>query len=525
MNKEINKILIAGTEYDIRDSRFDEASEAETIRQSAETARQEAEQGRVTAEQQRADAEAARAEEFATFEETLAAKEDAANKVTSIGADADDQHYPSAKAVWTAIEEKFWYGVEWDLTISDPTCTRIGNMELHRTLPVQSQMRGCLLADDGTVNKYLNPDDWTSEVRDGSQGMVMVELPRYFRKFETDGNKLRVKFSLLSLDGFHEVKKKYVSAYEAAIERSTSKLCSVVNEATDYRGGNNNADYDGTYRSFLGRPVTSISRTAFRTAARKRKSGSSEWNCYLYQVHKDLYWLFTVEYATLNSQVAYNAELTSEGYRQGGLGAGVSDWPSSDWSTFNSYYPFVPCGHTDTLGNSTGVVAYTALNADGSELKTSNVPRYRGVENLFSHIWKWTDGINVRISPTEANGGDNLSKVFVCEDSSKLNDTNYNGYKHVGNEARTNGFVKEIIFGEEGEIMPSLVGGGSTQFFCDYHYINIPTTEALRGVLFGGHAASGASCGLASARSDAAPSGSAEYLGSRLCYIPTENFE
>ena len=68
MNKEISKILIAGTEYDIRDSRFDEASQAETARQEAETARQEAEQGRVTAEQQRADAEAARAEEFATFE-------------------------------------------------------------------------------------------------------------------------------------------------------------------------------------------------------------------------------------------------------------------------------------------------------------------------------------------------------------------------------------------------------------------------------------------------------------------------
>ena len=126
----------------------------------------------------------------------------------------------------------------------------------------------------------------------------------------------------------------------------------------------------------------------------------------------------------------------------------------------------------------------------------------------------------MRISPTEANGGDNLSKVFVCEDPSKLNDTNYNGYKHVGNEARTEGYVKEIIFGEEGEIMPSLVGGGSTQFFCDYHYTNIPTTEALRGVLFGGLALHGASGGLASADSNYAPSLSTARIGSRLCFIP-----
>ena len=418
--------------------------------------------------------------------------------------------------------ENQWYGIEWDTEVSSPAVTRIGNMDLHRTLPIQSRMRGCLLDDNGKVTKYLNPKDWTGEVRDGSRGQVMVEIPMHYRKFETNGTKRVVRLSEHPLPGYHQVPQMYVSAYEASIERSTGKLCSVVNDGADYRGGNNNANYDGTYRSFLGRPVTAINRTAFRTAARKRKSGSSEWNCYLYQVHKALFWLFTVEYATLNSQAAFNAELTSEGYRQGGLGAGVSDWSYSGWSTFNGVSPFVPCGHTDTLGNSTGVVAYTAYNADGSELKTSNVPRYRGVENPFGHIWKWTDGINVRISPTEANGGDNLSKVFVCDDPSKLNDTNYNGYKHVGNEDRTRGYVKEIIFGEEGEIMPSLVGGGSTQFFCDGHSTDIPTTEALRGVMFGGYAYNGASVGLACTDSVNAPSFSYSYYGSRLCFIPVE---
>lgn len=418
-------------------------------------------------------------------------------------------------------DDNEWYGIEYDTTVSSPACTRIGNPYLHKSLPIQSRMKGCLLDDNGQVVEYLDPRDWTGQVRDGSRGQVMVEIPMHYRKFETNGTKRIVRLSEHPLPGYHQVPKMYVSAYEASIERSTGKLCSVVNEATDYRGGNNNADYDGTYRSFLGRPVTSIRRTAFRTAARKRKSGSSEWNCYLYQVHKALFWLFTVEYATLNSQAAFNSELTSEGYRQGGLGEGVSTLTWPDWSTFNGAYPFVPCGHTDTLGNSTGVVAYTAYNADGSELKTSNVPRYRGVENPFGHIWKWTDGINVRISPTEANGGDNLSKVFVCEDPSKFNDTNYNGYKHVGNEARTEGYVKEIIFGEEGEIMPSLVGGGPTQFFCDYHRTNIPTTELLRGVLFGAHASYGSSSGFACADSYYTPSSLSTYFGSRLCFIPS----
>lgn len=418
------------------------------------------------------------------------------------------------------LEEECSYGIQFDTAVSSPTCTRVGNVALHKSLPIQSRMKGCLLDDNGKVVEYLDPRDWTGQSRDGSRGQVMVEIPMHYIKFETNGTKRVVRLSEHPLPGYHQVPQMYVSAYEATLERSTGKLCSVVNEGTDYRGGGNNANYDGTYRSFLGRPVTAISRTAFRAAARKRNTGNTSWNCYLYQVHKALFWLFTVEYATLNSQAAYNAELTSEGFRQGGLGAGVTDWSSSDWNTFNGYYPFVPCGHTDTLGNQTGVVAYTAYSEDGSELKTSNVPRYRGVENPFGHLWKWTDGINIRISPTEANGGDNLSKIFVCEDTSKLNDTNYNGYKHVGNEVRSGGYVKEIVFGEEGEIMPSVVGGGSTTYFCDYHYTNIPTSEALRGVLFGGSAADGAYAGLACAYSYHAPSRTAAYFGSRLCFIP-----
>lgn len=418
------------------------------------------------------------------------------------------------------LEEECSYGIQFDTAVSSPTCTRVGNVALHKSLPIQSRMKGCLLDDNGKVVEYLDPRDWTGQVRDGSRGQVMVEIPMHYRKFETNGTKRVVRLSEHPLPGYHQVPQMYVSAYEATLERSTGKLCSVVNEGTDYRGGGNNANYDGTYRSFLGRPVTDISRTAFRAAARKRNTGNTSWNCYLYQVHKALFWLFTVEYATLNSQAAYNAELTSEGFRQGGLGDGVTTISWSDWETFNGYYPFVPCGHTDPLGNQTGFVTYTAYNEYGSELKTFNVPRYRGVENPFGHLWKWTDGINIRISPTEENGGDNLSKIFVCEDTSKLNDTNYNGYKHVGNEARSDGYVKEIVFGEEGEIMPSVVGGGSTTYFCDYHSTNIPTSEALRGVLFGGHASGGADAGLACAGSHTAPSRTAANFGSRLCFIP-----
>ena len=468
------------------------------------------------------------------------------------------------------IEDLVMYGIERDKTVSTPDCTRIGNPNLHRTLPVHSLMRGCILNDEGVVVKYLNPGDWTGETRDGSQGQVMVEVPDHYMRFETEGNIQRVKLSTVPIAGYRHIRKYYVSAYEASVQRSTTTLCSVVNMDADYRGGNNTSSWDGTYRSLLGLPATQISRTNFRNYARKRKEGSTEWNCMTYSIQKDLYWLFVIEYATLNSQKAFNAAKDANGYAQGGLGNGVTNINGTKWNNFNGYNPFVPCGYSDSLGNGTGEVEFTMpveYDANGADnymgeysaetaytdgqyvsqgedlyecladapagtaltdtayfakrtLTVTKVCRYRGVENPFGHLWQWTDGINVRISPTEEDGSDGLSKVFVSDNPGYFNDTNYDGYQYVGDEARTEGYVKEVIFGEGGEIMPYVVGGGSTQFFCDYHYTNIPTNEILRGVLFGGHANNGANAGFVSAYSYNAPSYAYAYFGSRLCFIP-----
>ena len=415
------------------------------------------------------------------------------------------------------VEEQCSYGVQFDTAVSSPACTRIGNTDLHKSVPIQNRMKGCLLDDSGKVVDYLDPKDWTGQSRDGSRGQVMVEIPMHYRKFETDGTVRRVRMSEYPLPGYHQVPQMYISAYEASVDRTNLKLCSVANKTAQYRGGNNNDDWDGTYRSLLGLPATSISRTNFRNYARKRNnSATAEWNCMTYNAHKALYWLFVVEYATLNSQAAFNAELTAEGYHQGGLGAGVTDINSTKWSEFNSYNPFIPCGYTDSLGNGTGVVEFSMPTEYDTTVKKVSVPRYRGIENPFGHLWQWTDGINVQIEP----GDDGLSKVFVSDDPAKFSDSGYDGYSHVGNEARTEGYVKSVIFGEGGEIMPDAVGGGSTTYFCDYHYTSIPASTTLRGVLFGGSAYSGAFAGFAFARSSNAPSYTDAHVGSRLCFLP-----
>lgn len=416
------------------------------------------------------------------------------------------------------LEEQCAYGIEWDTAVSSPVCSRIGNVAHHRSLPVQSLMKGCILNDSGKVVEYLTPTNWKAHARDGSIGQVMVEIPAHYRKFETDGTKRRAKISLFPIPGYHFVPKGYMSAYEATVQRSTNKLCSVANMDADYRGGNNNATWDGSHRSLLGRPASVISRTSFRNFARNRKAGSTEWNCADYNLYKAVVWLFYIEYANFNCQTAFNAQKDASGYAQGGLGNGVTTWDWTSWTNFNNNHPFVPCGHTDELGNASGEVAYQILGEDGTTLKELMVPRYRGIENLFGHIWQWTDGINVEIS-SAADGG--TSKVYVCDNLSQYNDSNYNGYSMRGLEARTEGYVKSIILGEHGEIMPESVGGGSTTYFTDYHYTNIPASgKVLRGVLFGGAALNSAYAGLACAYSLYAPSYAFASIGSRLCFIP-----
>ena len=414
----------------------------------------------------------------------------------------------------------YYYGIEWDTTVSNPKPTRIGKMELHKELPLQSMMRNCLLKDDGSVAYYLHANDSTKQDNGaaadltGATGQMETELPDMYVRFETDGNKCRHLQSTEPLPGFHLWRKGYIGSVEATVQRSTTTLASVCNTDADYRGGNNDATRDGTYRTMLGMPATSISSTNFRAYARKR--GSTEWNCNLYRLHKMMWWLFAVEYANFNSQADFNAALDENGYHQGGLGAGVTMMP--DWNDFNGYYPIVPCGVTNSLGNHTGTVDYNVINSDGTRRVTFAVPRYRGVENPFGHVWKWTDGC-MCIIQSEASGG--LSKFYVCDNPANFTSSGTTNYDYRGNLPRSAGFVKALILGEDGEIMPLAVGGGSTTYFCDNFYTNIPISgESEHGVSFGGAATNGGGAGFVYARTYNAATDAYAYIGSRLCFDP-----
>lgn len=416
------------------------------------------------------------------------------------------------------LEERYAYGVEWDTASSSPDGVRVGNMQLHRELPIQSKMRGVILDNDGGVKEYLNNSSWTvSDVilanNEPLLYSVLTEIPEHYYKLYTNGTKFRMMLSAIPLPGYNHVDKFYISSYEARLRRSSEVLFSgegTTASNTDSRGGDNTAEWDSTYRSLLGRPVTNLTRDQFRQAARKRGSG---WEIYTYGAHKTLFWLFAVEYATLNSQKPFNAQKDANGFSQGGLGEGPTQM--TDWVNFNNSNPIIPCGYTNGFGNGSGEKAYIVQNASGGTHATLMANRYRGIENPFGHIWKYTDGANIQVTTGDAG----LSILWTTDDPSNFSDTSYTGYNKKGNICRTNGYAKKMLLGEDGDIVATEIGGSSSTYWCDYYY-TYTSANRIQVLLIGGSADIGQNSGLAYINTHDGSSAAAKYFGSRLCFFP-----
>lgn len=372
---------------------------------------------------------------------------------------------------YTGLEDIYSYGVEWDSTVADPTLTRIGNPLLHKSLPVQSQYKGCV-ADGATINYYLDPNDWSKKadgsdsVLDGTDGTVRVHIPKFYGKSGVEGTKRWVRMSTIKMDDtWIEIPEMLVDAYRSTVDTTVSatpKAVSVVNTTTQFRGGGNRTANDtyletDKFRSDLGKPRTNISRANMRTYA---TNAGSEMLCYEY--YKWIfYWAWVIEYATLNSQKAYTADLTADGYHQGGLGDGVTTWDGTNWNNYNGYYPLTPCGYCNDIGNFTGVkdlvIPETVINESTTVAsKTFKVPRWRGFDNPFGDIWTNLDGII--LERTEAN---QPSSVYTTTDPTAFGDDNTAKGKMTvaGTEVAADGWTKDFDLGETGEIIPSVVGG------------------------------------------------------------------
>lgn len=409
------------------------------------------------------------------------------------------------------LEEFDWYGVSWSETSSNPDCTRIGNMDMHRSLPIQSMMKGYLYFKDGNpLYRMLKLNDSWTKCENYSAGgwrdvdtllednniNVMIKIPEfwwiddYIESTETHN----LKICPHAKPGWHHHKEAYVSAYEGYIDGNY------------YRSSKNKI------------PSVNFTRSTVRPKARANGLGNS-WNIYTYNEHRAICHLFLIEYATRNSQKAVNTALTVEGFRQGGLGSGCT----TGTVTINgaTTYSFIPTGSSDSLGSGSGEVTVTIQQTDSSGSNTTTTTRkcnrYRGIENPFGHVWKHTDDvISVYIS------GYGARFWYKCDSPDHFGDSISNDnpyYKNIAANAVVTGYKTKIVTTSTCDFFAlSCNNGSETTYWCDYNWDN--TDGSLHCLLIGGCSDHGGLAGLFYLYSSHGVGASYANVGSRLTYLP-----
>lgn len=405
------------------------------------------------------------------------------------------------------LEEFDWYGVSWSETSSNPDCTRIGNMDMHRSLPIQSMMKPFAFQTQSVHKDQFVPlkENFTEamygHVNNGEAGQVastvnvMIKIPEFWYVDDyTPGTKTHnLKICPHAKPGWHHHKEAYVSAYEAFNFGNKGRLISMKSVV----------------------PTVNFTRTNGRTWARANGfDGEAKWNLYTYEEHRAICHLFLVEYATRNSQKAVNTALTPEGFRQGGLGSGCT----TGTATINGAktYSFIPTGSSDSLGSGSGEVTVTIQQTDSSGSNTSTITRkcnrYRGIENPFGHIWKHTDDI---ISIYEGSWRTYYKSIKPDQFATNKN----NSYKPLTSAAVVTGYKTEIRVTPTCDFFAEACTNGSeTTYWCDYNWDNTDTSEHC--LLIGGHSDSGGGAGLFYLRSSDGVGNSNASIGSRLTYLP-----
>lgn len=485
------------------------------------------------------------------------------------------------------------YGVRWEKGQKDPHLTRIGNLEWHRTLPLQSQMRGCIVQSPSKgihiVKYWLHPDDWrfrkdnagyifnsevstivendityytitdstrfsdlgykrqyvkingiigqiiditdntakiklestldagTYEIELGSRtngydGEVMVYMPGGYLHSVDAPTYSEVRISPFNVGGDWEYHKPgYISAYRITVLNKVptdmgylstipvNSAISVANVETYCRGGGNRPEYDqyletDPFRSDLGKGIY-ISQTNARTYARNCNN-----ELLSYFNYKWLVWLYIIEYANFNSQEEFNLELTTEGYKQGGVGGGFTSLPYSYITIYNNLQQICPNGYLSENGNTTNIKEFNInlpTTSEETEYKSyTQYPfSYRGIENVFGDTYIGLEGIIVK-SLTHTIGEDKYHTAYITNNPEYYSNTLENK-EIAGSIYATNvGLIKEFDLKNTANIFPISVNNISyTTYKCDSVWAQ-NTMYKLRGIVVGGPSYYGVTCGL-----------------------------
>jgi hypothetical protein len=381
----------------------------------------------------------------------------------------------------------------WDSVNDTYVTTGSGPISTHLN------MKRCLLLDNGTVNYYLDPTDSTLKATGGAadltgaDGMVMVEIPKFYTKREVVGNVTTWSISDKPVTGFvvHpafikdgvEVDKRYYGAYDACYFRaSDSTYQSGLNlDALAVSTANDKlASVAGIY------PIVGVTRAACRSLAANRGTG---WRQLDFTLWSAVQMLYLTEYGTFNSQSV--------------LGAGNTNGSYLSSSSNQNQSPHTIAGASNSIGNGS---TNTTTGAGVDAKPGTSFMSYRGIENFYGNCWNWADGINVNVT---ANGNVHVTNTRAdFADNTSTNMTLLTSSLPTGS-----GFIRNLLAIDDYFLSSTNSGGSSTSFITDQHFAS---TSSNRVVLVGGSASSAASAGAFCLDSRSDSSARNRSVGARL---------
>lgn len=393
------------------------------------------------------------------------------------------------------------YGIEW--TKNDNDVIRIGNAKFHRELPIQNRLKGCVY-NEKKISYFLNPTGWAKPLEngfvpplDGSDGDVGVNVPQFYICVKDTGTKYQLWISDFNIDGTFIRVHPFIISHTKTMTRmngSTEEVFSacIKEDNTEYLGGNKSSSVAAN--KLQGRPRTGISyTTAIQLCANR-----GDWITMIdYLEYCAIQALCYIEYANFDNQAALNTNLTSEGFKQGGLGAGVTNLEWNRWSIFNGNNPIVQtywsAEHNIGNGNTNGDhYELSAYNDDGSNFSTYPV-LYHGI-HLFGDIWSFVRDVVIINKDTDYNSVYLLKKGVAHADVT-VDNVDEKCY-FIGYQANANNYITEFDLQRGPYFVPNLVG---TNKKFDYNYIRDnngqDTDKSVRVLLVGGDATHGSGAG------------------------------
>ena len=413
-----------------------------------------------------------------------------------------------------------WFGRKWAKGNSSPVGSPVGDFDLGQTLAKQLGLGGYLVTDAhvrtklSASNHNLLESGGAADLTGGAGHYQWGwNVPFYYQVYEDDN----YLYETVSLGGprpgfwnyYIPVGSRSCAGY-AAMDRTNSKLMSVVNSTAQFRGGNNDASLDGLFNSQLCMPATNMAISAFRTAARKN---GTLWFANERVMQYITAALKRIIFGNRNIQATFNATLDTNGLRQGGTGVGI-DQPTA-WADAWKYYPYVKLNVGIDQGDFTGILN-TTINDNGTQKTIGNIPSFYGLKNDYKYLYAMSENMLLQCN------ADKSQTLYVSDniDGSQMNLSSVAGLTQIGKGPVASAagwqYAKEYTLKNLAFFPKEELGGSTSTYFCDGYY-NPAATSGLRGAVLLGNAHNGGYAGSVYLSGLNAVSVALAYWGAFLC--------